>query len=235
MRSVWSSSSNLDRAVLALGAQSGSRGPGGLRGWCAGGGGRGWSLGTVDGVATHTNNKTHTAGLYAYDRVVLNPDAISSTAPAGGQSNRRCCGSLASTRRRRLFLSCRSSTLFVKVNSTAVASNRQPAVDVEITPLLIAVAVRDLIAVAITFPTAFPINLVRAPPPPVTVSAVCSPAAVQSGRPAVHAVDKELDLRAAGDLDGVRDPKAAVLSGDTLSTRTPIVAFTVPKYIPAPP
>ena len=133
-----------------------------------------------------------------------------------------------------MFLSCRSSTLFVKVNSTAVASNRQPAVDVEITPLLIAVAVRDLIAVAITFPTAFPINLVRAPPRPVTVSAVCSPAAVQSGRPAVRAVDKELDLRAAGDLDGVRDPKAAVLSGDTLSTRTPIVAFTVPKYIPAP-
>ena len=63
-----------------------------------------------------------------------------------------------------MFLSCRSPTLLVKVNSTAVASNRQPAVDVEITPLLIAVAVRDLIAVAITFPTAFPINLVSAPP-----------------------------------------------------------------------
>ena len=176
-----------------------------------------------------------------YDRVVLNPDAISlhCTGRRSKQSSvlrQPRWHPAASIVPIMSLTHTHERSAMIKVNSTVVATNRYLSVDVEITPLVITAAVFDLAIrrLAVMFPTACPINLVIAPPHSVTVWAVsCSPAAVQSGRLAVHAVDKELDLSAVGDLDGFRDPIAAVLSGDTFLT-TPIVAFTVPHNIPAP-
>ena len=179
--------------------------------------------------------------LRVYDRVVLNPDAISlhCTGRRSKQSSvlrQPRWHPAASIVPIMSLTHTHERSAMIKVNSTVVATNRYLSVDVEITPLVITAAVFDLAIrrLAVMFPTACPINLVIAPPHSVTVWAVsCSPAAVQSGRLAVHAVDKELDLSAVGDLDGFRDPIAAVLSGDTFLT-TPIVAFTVPHNIPAP-